>query len=81
MPGARERIRAAPPAPEHAAALVAPAHGVLPLNQAQRQSLLETLRKAPDPRAKNTRFRIGPVLSVAAMALLCGARQISEIAR
>lgn len=80
-PGAREKICAAPLAPAHASALVAPAHGVLPLNQAQRQSLLETLRQAPDPRAKNTRFRIGPVLSIAAMALLCGARQISEIAR
>jgi len=39
------------------------------------------LRKAPDPRGKNTRFRIGPVLSIVSMALLCGARQISEIAR
>lgn len=44
-------------------------------------SLLELLRRAPDPRAKNTRFRIGPVLSIVAMALLGGARQISEIAR
>ncbi|HKI80176.1 MAG TPA: Druantia anti-phage system protein DruA, partial [Pseudodesulfovibrio sp.] len=78
---ARSMIRAAPLAPEHAPAVVEPSHGVLPLNQPQRCSLVEVLRQAPDPRGKNTRFRIGPVLSIVAMALLCGARQISEIAR
>ena len=57
------------------------AHGVLPLNQLQRRSLMEVLRAAPDPRGKNTRFRIDPVLSIVSMALLCGARQITEIAR
>lgn len=80
-PKARSKIRAAPLAAEHAGALVDPTHGVLPLNQGQRRSLLEVLRQAPDPRAKNTRFRIGPVLSIVSMALLCGARQITEIAR
>lgn len=80
-PAARSQIRAAPLAPEHEGALVAPTHGVLPLNQPQRRRLLEVLRRAPDPRAKNTRFRIGPVLSIVSMALLCGARQITEIAR
>ena len=80
-PQAREKIRAVPLLAEHAGACVEPAHGVLPLAQAQRRSLCEVLRCAPDPRGKNTRFRIGPVLSLVAMALLCGARQISEIAR
>jgi hypothetical protein len=42
---------------------------------------MEVLRAAPDPRGKNTRFRIGPLLSIVSMALLCGARQITEIAR
>jgi hypothetical protein len=42
---------------------------------------LELLCQAPEPRARHTRFRIGPVLSIVAMALLSGARQISEIAR
>jgi hypothetical protein len=65
----------------HAGALVDAAHGILPINQQQRRSLFELLRQAPDPRGKNTRFRIGPVLSIVAMALLGGARQISEIAR
>jgi len=67
--------------PQYTAALVAPPGGILPLNPQQRRSLLEVLRTAPDPRGSNTRFRIGPVLSIVAMALLSGARQISEIAR
>ena len=78
---ARQKASASVLAPEHAAAVIQPAHGLLPLDQPQRRSLLEVLRKAPDPRGKNTRFRIGPVLSIVSMALLCGARQISEIAR
>lgn len=78
---ARRAIIATPLAKEHAGAVVEPAHGVLPLPQLQRRSLLEVLRRAPDPRAKNTRFRIGPVLTLVAMALLAGARQISEVAR
>lgn len=78
---ARTKIRAAPLAREHAAAMADPTHGVLPLNKPLRRSLLEALRQAPDPRAKNTRFRIGAVLSIVAMSLMCGARQITEIAR
>ncbi len=80
-PRAREKLCAVPLAAEHAGAVVDVAHGVLPLNQKQRRSLFEVLRHAPDPRARNTRFRIGPVLTLVSMALLCGARQISEIAR
>jgi hypothetical protein len=55
--------------------------GVLPVNQKQMDSLLEVLRKAPDPRRSNTRFRAGPVLAIIAMALLAGRREIAEIAR
>jgi hypothetical protein len=67
--------------PACAAAVVAAPHGLLPLNATQQRSLLEVLCQAADPRARNTRFRIGPVLCLVAMALLGGARQISEIAR
>lgn len=79
--GARARAVAVPLAPEHAGAVVEVASGKMPLNAAQRRSLLEVLRTATDPRGRNTRLRIGPVLSIVVMALLCGARQISEIAR
>jgi hypothetical protein len=44
-------------------------------------SLLEVFRRAPDPRDKNTRYRIGPVLTLIALALLAGRREIAEIAR
>jgi len=78
---AREKACAIPLPPAQAPAVREAVHGVLPLNQPQRRSLMEVLRAAPDPRGKNTRFRIGPVLGIVSMALLCGARQISEIAR
>lgn len=80
-PQARQQLRALELPPRHQAACLPPPSGVLPLAQAQRRSLAEAFRHAPDPRAKNTRFRIGPVLTLVAMALLAGARDISEIAR
>ena len=44
-------------------------------------SLVEVFRHAPDPRARNTQFRIGAVLTLVAMALLAGRRDIAEIVR
>jgi predicted transposase YbfD/YdcC len=61
--------------------LTAPASGVLPVKAEQMGSLLEVFRRAPDPRDSNTRYRIGPVLTIIAMALLAGRREIAEIAR
>lgn len=78
---ARATARALRLPPECAAAVVAAPHGLLPLNAAQQRSLFAVLCGAPDPRARNCHFRIGPVLTIVAMALLAGARQISEIAR
>ncbi len=79
--GARETARGLQLPSDCAGAVVAAAHGLLPLNGTQQRSLMEVLWKAPDPRGKNRRFRIGSVLTIVAMALLAGARQISEIAR
>ena len=59
---------------------VAPS-GTLPVNAEQLGSLLDVFRKGPDPRDSNTRYRIGPVLTIIAMALLAGRREIAEIAR
>lgn len=59
----------------------APASGTLPVNAKQISSLREVLRQAPDPRDSNTHYRIGPVLTIIAMALLAGRREIAEIAR
>ena len=79
--GAREIATASPLPPEHAAAVIDVTSGKMPLPKLQRRNLMEVLRKAPDPRGSNTHFRIGPVLCIVSMALLCGARQMSEIAR
>ena len=80
-PNAKALLKAAPLAPEHARAVVDVSSGKMPLSSSQRQSLAQALRRVKDPRSKNTRFRIGPLLTLVAMALLCGARQVSEIAR
>lgn len=61
--------------------VIAPPSGVLPVSRPQMLSLEAVFRLAPDPRAKNARFRIGPVLTLIAMALLAGRRDIAEIAR
>lgn len=81
VPNARAKLRAAQ-LPEHCRdGLVDAPHGMMPLPDPAQRSLMETFWRAKDPRARNTRFRIGPVLCIVAMALLAGCRQISEIAR
>ena len=78
---ARQQLKAVALPADSQAGVIAPPSGVLPVAQPQMLSLLEVLRRAPDPRGKNTRLRIGPVLAIVAMALLAGRRDISEIAR
>ena len=80
-PDARQRLRAAQLPEDCRAGVVATASGTLPVNAQQLGSLLDVFRKAPDPRDANTRYRIGPVLTIIAMALLAGRREIAEIAR
>jgi Domain of unknown function (DUF4338)/DDE_Tnp_1-associated len=74
-------LRSAQLPEEYRVGLMVPASGALPINAEQMNSLLDVFRKAPDPRATNTHYRIGPVLTLVAMALLAGRRDISEIAR
>ena len=66
---------------EARAGQVAPPSGVLPVTQPQMQSLADVFCHAPDPRERNTHYRIGPVLTLIAMARLAGRRNIAEIAR
>ena len=80
-PKARVLLRAAQVPDEARAGLIHPPSGVLPVTQPQMKSLLEVFRHAPDPRDTNTQFRIGPVLTLSAMALLAGRREIAEISR
>jgi len=81
VPQAGQLLRALEVPQACRAGLSAPPSGTLPINAQQQQSLLEVFRKAPDPRDTNTRYRIGPVLTLIAMALLAGRREIAEIAR
>ena len=78
---ARAVLRAVQLPEDSRAGITAPPSGALPVTQPQMTSLLEEFRHAPDPRARNTRFRIGPVLTLVAMALLAGRRDVSEIVR
>jgi len=80
-PKARTHLRATQVPEDCRAGLLAPPSGVLPVTQPQMQSLLEVFRRALDPREANTQYRIGPVLTLIAMALLAGRREIAEIAR
>ncbi len=61
--------------------LVAAPSGTLPLNPAQMRSLFEVFWLMTDPRTGGAEFRIGGVLTLTAMAILCGACDISQIAR
>ena len=57
------------------------AHGQMPLRVEQIHSLADALRRTPYPRAKNRRYPRGALLGVIAMALLSGARDVSQIHR
>jgi len=61
--------------------LVAAPNGTLPVKAEQFDSLREVFRRGPDPRGANTRYRTYGVLTLIAMALLAGRRDIAEIAR
>jgi hypothetical protein len=63
------------------AGLLAAPGGTLPIKAGQLDSLMEVFRQAPDPRASNTTYRTFSVLTIIAMALLAGRREIAEIAR
>jgi hypothetical protein len=78
---ARKKACAARLDEHYAAAEVPLPSGIMPIDLPTQRSLFEVMRQVPDPRASNTRFRIGAVLSIVVMAILTGARQISEIAR
>jgi hypothetical protein len=80
-PGARGHLRAVTVPADCQGGLVPPPAGLLPLKLAEMDSLAQTLRHAPDPRDTNTQYRIGPVLTLVAMALLAGRREIAEIVR
>ena len=55
--------------------------GVLPLKMKQIESLYDVLYRFKDPRARNSIYSIGAMLSIIAMAILSGHRNVVQIAR
>jgi len=80
-PEGREQLSASQLPEDCRAGLIAAPSGTLPIKAEQLDSLLDVFRRAPDPRASNTVYRTYSVLTVVAMALLAGRREIAEIAR
>jgi hypothetical protein len=80
-PQGREYLQAQQVPEDCRSGLIAAPTGTLPVKAEQLDSLMGVLRKAPDPRASNTVYRTYAVLTVIAMALLAGRREIAEIAR
>ncbi len=77
----RRQLCAAELPPESRGGLVSAPSGTLPVNTEQLGSLMEVFRRGPDPRGANTRYRTYGVLTLIAMALLAGRREVAEIAR
>lgn len=57
------------------------AWGVLPLKATQAESLHETLCRVLDPRSTNRTFHIGALLTILAMAVMGGARNLAQVVR
>jgi len=80
-PNATELLRSPELPPEFAKGAQSDADGIMPLRIKQIESLHDALRKVPDPRAGNSTFRIGAMLSITAMAILSGHRNLVQIVR
>lgn len=78
---AKQHLRAVAVPVECAPGVVAAPSGQLPVCAPEMDSLRELFARAPDPRDTNTHYRIGPVLTIIALALLAGRREIAEVAR
>jgi hypothetical protein len=80
-PNATELLRASDIPIEYAKGCLSNDDGVMPLKMKQIESLYDVLRKVPDPRARNSVFRVGAMLSITAMAILSGHRNLTQIVR
>jgi predicted transposase YbfD/YdcC len=77
-----KKLLCSPKLPEALApAQVAAPGGTLPVSHKHMLTLHELFGQVRDPRSKNTQFKIRPMLTIIAMALLAGRRDITEITR
>lgn len=79
--GAAEVLRAPDLPEQYSKGAQSDADGVLPVKLAQMESLHEALCKMDDPRAGNSRFHIGAMLSIVALAMLSGHRNLVQVVR
>lgn len=80
-PEARQRLQAVQVPEACRGGLVRAPSGQLPIQERELETLRQVFIKAPDPRASNTQYRTAAVLTIIALALLAGRREISEIVR
>jgi hypothetical protein len=81
-PNAKEKLCAPELSPRQAPAVTIGAAARCALNTAQRSSLKDALRQAPDPRrAQGKRYPLAPTLTVIALGLLAGKKDLAEIQR
>jgi hypothetical protein len=57
------------------------ADGAMPIGIGQIETLHEFLCRVPDPRAGNSKYRIGAMLSILAMAVFSGHRHLAQVVR
>ena len=80
-PGAKERLCAPVLDPVHAAGETSGKGAPLPVTAAQLQPLAKVLNQVPDPRSKSRQHRIGPLLCLVALGILCGGTNLNAILR
>ena len=79
--GATELLRSIHLPDEFKKGAASDADGVMPIKAKQIESLHEALCKVPDPRAKNCVYHIGAILSIVAMGVFSGHRDLKAIMR
>lgn len=80
-PDAQARLCAPVLDPAHAAGETSGKGAPLPVTAAQLQPLAKVLNEVPDPRSKSRLHRIGPLLCLIALGILCGGTNLNAILR
>ena len=79
--GAAETLRAPHLPPECLEGAQSDADGAMPIKTRQIESLHEALCRVKDPRAGNSKYHIGAMLSILAMAVFSGHRNLVQVVR
>ena len=80
-PEAKARLCAPVLDPVHAAGETCGKGAPLPVKASRLKPLAKALNEVPDPRSKSRRHRIGPMLCLVALGILCGGMNLNAILR